>query len=63
MKCYRRFFLLAILSLLNVALTKSQIQYDNIRFKQLGFAEGLPHNTVNAITQDNQGYLWFMAMR
>ena len=59
MKCYRRFFLLAILSLLNVALTKSQIQYDNIRFKQLGFAEGLPHNTVNAITQDNQGYLWF----
>lgn len=59
MNYYKSFFLLAIFFLLNISFTRSQIQYDNIRFKQLGFAEGLPHNTVNAITQDNQGYLWF----
>ncbi|MCB5392502.1 hypothetical protein LIP47_17310, partial [Eggerthella lenta] len=22
-------------------------------------AEGLPHNTINAITQDNHGFIWF----
>lgn len=59
MKHYRRFFLLAIISLLNIAFIKSQIRYDNIHFKQLGLSDGLPNNTVNAITQDPQGYLWF----
>lgn len=59
MKCDRRIFLLVIFSLLNIAIVQSQIQYDNIHFRQLGFTEGLPHNTVNAIVQDREGYLWF----
>lgn len=43
------------LVLLNASLSTGQIQYNNIRFKQLSIAEGLPHNTINAITQDNHG--------
>lgn len=47
------------LLLLNASLSKGQIQYNNIRFKQLSIAEGLPHNTINSIAQDNRGFLWF----
>ena len=47
------------LVLLNASLSTGQIQYNNIRFKQLSIAEGLPHNTINAITQDNHGFIWF----
>ena len=39
------------LVLLNASLSTGQIQYNNIRFKQLSIAEGLPHNTINAITK------------
>lgn len=59
MKYYRRLFLLTIFSFLRIVCIQSQIKYENIHFKQLNFAEGLPHNTVNAITQDKEGYLWF----
>jgi signal transduction histidine kinase/ligand-binding sensor domain-containing protein/DNA-binding response OmpR family regulator len=38
---------------------EGKIQYSNIRFKQLSITEGLPHNTVNAISQDNKGFMWF----
>ena len=34
------------LVLLNASLSTGQIQYNNIRFKQLSIAEGLPHNTI-----------------
>lgn len=47
-----KFILLFSLVLLNTSLSTGQIQYNNIRFKQLSIAEGLPHNTINAITQD-----------
>ena len=54
-----KFVLLFSLVLLNTSLSTGQIQYNNIRFKQLSIAEGLPHNTINAITQDNHGFIWF----
>ena len=54
-----KFILLFSLVLLNTSLSTGQIQYNNIRFKQLSIAEGLPHNTINAITQDNHGFIWF----
>lgn len=41
------------------AIVSAQIYYGNIRFRQLGYSDGLPHNTVNAITQDKDGFLWF----
>lgn len=31
----------------------------NLRFNQLGVAQGLPQETVNAVVQDGDGYLWF----
>ena len=34
------------------------IQYENVRFKQLGGKEGLPHNTVFSIAQDQAGFIW-----
>lgn len=37
----------------------SQIDYNNIKFKQLGLSNGLPNNSINAIEQDNNGTLWF----
>ena len=51
-----KFVLLFSLVLLNTSLLTGQIQYNNIRFKQLSIAEGLPHNTINAITQDNHSF-------
>ena len=45
-----KFVLLFSLVLLNTSLSTGQIQYNNIRFKQLSIAEGLPHNTINATT-------------
>ena len=56
-----KFVLLFSLVLLNTSLSTGQIQYNNIRFKQLSIAEGLPHNTINAITQDNHGFIWLHA--
>lgn len=37
----------------------AQIQYSNVRFKQLGLNEGLSQSTVYSITQDSQGFMWF----
>ena len=54
-----KIILLFSLVLLNINLSTGQIQYTNIRFKQLSITEGLPHNTINAITQDNHGFIWF----
>ena len=36
-----------------------QIHYANIRFDQIGQRDGLPHNTVYDITQDNHGFIWY----
>ncbi|MGN0189335.1 MAG: ATP-binding protein [Candidatus Cryptobacteroides sp.] len=54
-----RKFLLTATALIQLATASAQIHYGNIRFKQFGQAEGLPHNTVNTITQDNKGFIWF----
>lgn len=35
------------------------IHYNNLRFKQFETLDKLPHKTINAITQDNSGFLWF----
>ena len=51
--------MLCFLLLLYPALIKGKIQYNNIRFKQLSITEGLPHSTVNAISQDSKGFMWF----
>ena len=31
----------------------------SIRFEHLSVQDGLPHNTVFAITQDQRGFMWF----
>ena len=43
------------LVLLNASLSTGQIQYNNIRFKQLSIAEGLPHNTIPKTITDSSG--------
>ena len=43
----------------NISISTGQILYSNIRFKQLTTTEGLPHNTINTIAQDNRGFMWF----
>lgn len=48
-----------IFFLLFPASTEGKIQYNNIRFKQLSITEGLAHSTVNAISQDSKGFMWF----
>ena len=55
----RKNVLLFSLMLLYASISTGQIQYNNIRFKQLSIAEGLPHSTINAIAQDNHGFMWF----
>ena len=51
--------LLTLLLVMTSFAAGSQIQYRNIRFKQLETTDGLSHNTVNSITQDNDGFMWF----
>lgn len=51
--------LFTIILLLITVITNGQIQYKNIRFKQLETTDGLSHNTVNTITQDRDGFMWF----
>ena len=48
-----------LLFLLHPTYTEGKIQYHNVRFKQLSITEGLSHNTVNAISQDSKGFMWF----
>lgn len=57
-KRYLLSFLFATL-FLHIGTAYSQIRYHNIRFKHLGLEDGLPHNGINAITQDSQGFMWF----
>lgn len=49
----------SLLFLLFPIIVEGRIQYNNIRFKQLSITEGLSHSTVNAISQDNKGFMWF----
>ena len=51
--------LLTSIFLVISATLNGQIQYNNIHFKQLEKTNGLSHNTVNSITQDNDGFMWF----
>lgn len=51
-------FTAAIFSCLCNCLPAAEIKYSNIRFKQFSVADGLPHNTINSITQDGNGFLW-----
>ncbi|MFV0469917.1 MAG: two-component regulator propeller domain-containing protein, partial [Dysgonomonas sp.] len=53
MKIYKSLFWLLMLS---TSLYADKI--DNVRFADLNILDGLPQNTVNCITQDNQGFIW-----
>ena len=48
-----------LLFLLHPTFAEGKIQYNNVRFKQLSITEGLSHNTVNAISQESKGFMWF----
>jgi ligand-binding sensor domain-containing protein len=49
----KHFFILFFLSFLGAANSAAQRVFDYLTIK-----EGLPHNTVNAIAQDNSGFIW-----
>ena len=51
---------LAIISLAAGAVQTASagIKYGNIRFRQFSVSDGLPHNQVNTIAQDNDGFIW-----
>ncbi len=51
--------LLGIASTVSAASAAGTIQYSNVRFKYLDGSDGLPHNTVYSITQDDYGFVWF----
>ena len=40
-------------------MVQAQSPTQNIKFKNLTSAEGLPQNTINCVIQDKQGMLWF----
>lgn len=48
-----------ILCSAGTAFAAGTIQYGNVRFKHLDGSDGLPHNTVYSITQDDYGFMWF----
>src|ERR1700758_3738086 len=45
--------------LLIVALQYAHAQTAHLSFDHLGVNQGLPDNNINAMKQDNQGYMWF----
>jgi ligand-binding sensor domain-containing protein len=49
----RHFFLLTFFFFFSISNSVSQRVFDYLTIK-----EGLPHNTVNAIAQDNSGFMW-----
>ena len=51
--------LLCLILIMTGIIADAHIRYENIRFRQLDNSDGLPHNTVNAIIQDSNGFLWF----
>ncbi|KMW82545.1 hybrid sensor histidine kinase/response regulator transcription factor [Bacteroides sp. 3_1_13] len=53
-----RRFLLTGLFLYTAMSLCATIHYNNLRFKQFETLDKLPHKTINAITQDNSGFLW-----
>lgn len=54
----RRYLLVGLLLFASITLCKA-IHYNNLRFIQFETLDKLPHKTINAITQDNSGFLWF----
>ncbi|MFR9578929.1 MAG: two-component regulator propeller domain-containing protein, partial [Rikenellaceae bacterium] len=54
-------FLLSLLAISKIGYADNvqNIRYDNIVFKHIGIQQGLSHNTVNSIVQDNNGFMWF----
>ena len=55
----KKYLLFLTTILLAEIVTDARISYENISFRQLDNSDGLPHNTVNAIVQDSNGFLWF----
>ena len=53
-------FTLTIMSLFAgpVLTASASIRYNNIRFRQFSVSDGLPHNQVNTISQDRDGFIW-----
>lgn len=53
-------FILTIMSLFAgpVLTASASIRYNNIRFRQFSVSDGLPHNQINTISQDRDGFIW-----
>lgn len=51
-----RFFLISLICIITI---NSYSQSKNLKFSRLTVRDGLSHNNVYAIVQDNYGYLWF----
>ena len=45
-------------TLLTSLLTVAKVNFQNIRFGQYTVSDGLPHNTIYALEQDNDGFIW-----
>ncbi len=56
MNTHFKFIILLISIMLNLPVLALQ---QNIKFQQLSLEDGLSQNTVNAILQDSQGFIWF----
>ena len=41
-----------------VLTASASIRYNNIRFRQFSVSDGLPHNQINTISQDRDGFIW-----
>lgn len=53
---FRRLILAWILALIGMVVLAAPVK--NLRFEQLGIEQGLPHELVQAILQDQQGFIW-----
>ncbi|MBL7815199.1 MAG: hypothetical protein JNL70_09320 [Saprospiraceae bacterium] len=51
--------LLTVFCLLCVVRQELWAQLDNLRFEYITIQNGLPHNRINAILQDKNGFMWF----
>ena len=56
---FNRLKKLILLCLLAIPAFLFSTDFRNVRFKHLNIFDGLPHNSVSSIAQDNNGYMWF----
>jgi len=53
------YIFLFFLQTLKLTANEPDINYQNLIFEQITVEDGLPSSTVNAIIQDEQGFMWF----